>query len=870
MRRARPLLPLLPTTALFLGMLLPAASPAAATAAAERPRLDALRIPFVAAPDEAGVRFSARTPRGVVSVTPAGKIHYLLPRRGKGRPAPKADEHAPETPAAVKLHETLVGADVREVAGRGRAPTRVNVFHGSDPRRWRRNLPAFEGLSLGEVYPGIEMTLHVRGYSVEKIFTIAPGGDPDAIRLRLAGGRGLAVTPEGELAVATHLGEVRFSAPVAYQEDREGSSAREPVAVAYRVEGDEYAFALGTYDRSRPLVVDPILAATFYGGLDADEAFAIDRNAAGVYAAGETYFDLPGIVGGAADSNGSFGLPRFSEGWVVKLDPGLTTILDATYLGGSGDDTVYGLVLDPTGGVYVTGTTGSSNFPGIGGGAADDTFSGDSEGFVARLDADLSNIEEATFLGGLVADGANALFRDVAGKIYVAGYTRSPDFPGVDGSSADSLFQGYGEAFVARLDADLENVEAATYLGGVSCEGAQDVIRSGLGPVFAVGFTRSPDFPGVGSSAFDPNFDGDSEAFVARLDPDLTSLSASFIGGSHPNNTSFLDLASAVDEDSAGNLFVGGSAYSPNSFPGIGPASADDVFHDGEGFVVKLNQNLTAVLGATWLGGNTWDGIRDLRVDAAQRVWVTGYSAGSFPEPGGNFIGCGSGPPDYGAFAAALDAGLSAILASECTRWGSANALVLAPTGLYTAGVTDDGFFGGPPAITPASADDVQSGDEGFVLHLDLGLPAPLFLKFGVLRQLLKQFFLSGNLPRSLLAAVERAEALGAGDRDTQAIKAMERFVHRVKRTVRRGELTPDQGAELMRQAEGIIEGLTDQAALDPVAPDRRRPRERPPLPTQWSAMQPPYRWQPPMVNIPGDFPPTPTPGNRIVGGAAP
>jgi hypothetical protein len=206
----RPALPLLAAAALILCLTLPAS--AAAAAPGRAPAAGLLRVPFVAESDAAGGGFRARTPRAVISVTPSGEIHYLLPRRSEAGGAA----------GAVTLREALVGAQVEAVAGRDRSVTRVNVLHGDDPSRWRRNLPAFDGLSLGEVYPGIGMTLQVRGHGVEKIFAVAPGADPEAIRLRIDGGRGLAVTAEGELAVETELGPVRFSAPIAYQEGRPG------------------------------------------------------------------------------------------------------------------------------------------------------------------------------------------------------------------------------------------------------------------------------------------------------------------------------------------------------------------------------------------------------------------------------------------------------------------------------------------------------------------------------------------------------------------------------------------------------------------------------------------------------------------------
>ena len=214
------------------------------------------------------------------------------------------------------------------------------------------------------MYEGVALTLKARGKSVEKLFSIQPGAAPEQIRVQVRGGKGLAVTAAGELAVETAEGAVHFSQPVAYQE---GGGGKQAVEVAYVVEGDTYGFRVGAYDRERELVIDPILVATFLGG------------------------------GGGAD---------FEEATA--------------------------LALDSAGNVYVTGSTQSPDFPGVGPGSADSTFV-DQETFVAKLDANLSTILAATFLGGssgLGYEEALALALDSAGNVYVAGRTDSPDFPG--------------------------------------------------------------------------------------------------------------------------------------------------------------------------------------------------------------------------------------------------------------------------------------------------------------------------------------------------------------------------------------------------------------------------------------------------------
>jgi hypothetical protein len=137
---------------------------------------------------------------------------------------------------------------------------------------------------------------------------------------------------------------------------------------------------------------------------------------------------------------------------------------------------------------------------------------------------------------------------------------------------------------------------------------------------------------------------------------------------------------------------------------------------------------------------------------------------------------------------------------------------------------------------------------------VDLGLPADLRFRLDLIKKILLTFVLSNDTYQGLLDALERAEAQGESDRDKAALKDMDRFVGGVEQSLRHGELTPDQASELLREVDPILDGLAEQAAQDPAPPDRRKlPPE--PLPSDWNGLRPPYRWRPPMVDTPGDFP---------------
>ena len=285
-------------------------------------RLGGLVIPFVANQGQAPerVKFYASSFAGTVSVVDGGDVVLALR---------KSDPRGPGK--VTTLVESWVGGRRTEIRGEGRAPTVVNVFKGNDPARWQTNVPTYDRVSLGEVYDGIELKLQSRGRTVEKLFYVRPGAEPASIRVRVAGASRLAAAETGELEVETGMGEVRFSAPVAYQES---SGTRQPVEVAYVVRGDEYGFRLGSYDRGRELVIDPILNSTFVGGASADSALAIAVDIlGGVYVGGGTASpDFPGMGPDSIDPTFGTG----TQGFFVQLDTNLNVILTATFLSGSG------------------------------------------------------------------------------------------------------------------------------------------------------------------------------------------------------------------------------------------------------------------------------------------------------------------------------------------------------------------------------------------------------------------------------------------------------------------------------------------------------------------------------------------------------
>jgi hypothetical protein len=175
---------------------------------------------------------------------------------------------------------------------------------------------------------------------------------------------------------------------------------------------------------------------------------------------------------------------------VAKLDPSGTALLFSTFLGGSNDETPYGLAVDRNEDVYITGQTSSADFPAKGG--LGTTLSGSTDAFVTKLRPSASGdsaLVYSTYLGGTDDDCGSAIAVDTAGSAYVTGWTVSRDFPTTP--SAYSRIPGdsyeYGDVFVTKLDANGASLSYSTYLGGSRNDSAIGIAVDQAGNVILAG-----------------------------------------------------------------------------------------------------------------------------------------------------------------------------------------------------------------------------------------------------------------------------------------------------------------------------------------------------------------------------------------------
>lgn len=528
---------------------------------------------------------------------------------------------------------TLRGANrAPAIAGLDRMALTTNHFVGSDRSQWRRNVPNYRRVQVSEVYPGIDLVYYGSGGRLEYDFVVKPNADPSAICMRFSGIDGLAISREKDLVLTAGGALLVQHRPVVYQ----GSTR---IAGEYRLTRDgDVSFTLGEYDRSKPLVIDPVLAYTGYLGAIA----GVMPVAAAVDAAG--FFYVAGYTASTEFTVTDRAIQTAAQGdrdiFVAKIDPNAPleiSVVYATYFGGTGADTARAMTVDAAGFIYITGSTASSDL--IAGNGYQTSLVGTTDIFVTKLDPNYGGgegIAYSSFLGGSGDEIAQDVFVDAQGRIYVTGATSSTDFP-LLGSPAQSASGGGTDAFVAVFDPSRDQAASliyTSYIGGEGMDTGNCVTADASGAIYVAGSTTSGSFPLAGASVQLENR-GRVDVFVSKLDPALGSgaglVYSTLLGGSD------LDEAKRILLDSSGRALVLGYTLSEN-FPTTPNARQQFLGGSADVFLSRLDFTMPAaeVLSySTFLGGNNADVVYDAAMDAQGALYLTGYTmSNDFPVVG--------------------------------------------------------------------------------------------------------------------------------------------------------------------------------------------------------------------------------------------
>ena len=599
-----------------------------------------------------------------------GEVVVNLERQ---QPSPAAAAHATQGTTGDTLRMSLIGASAGASAvGQERQSGVVSYFIGNDPKKWRTGIPTYGKVTYSQIYPGVDLVFNGNQRRLEYDFIVRPGADPGRIAWRIEGARA-STDSGGNLILRASGGTATFEKPVVYQME---GARKAPVDGFFTVARNEVRFRIGSYDRSRELIIDPVLSyVTYLAGTGTDEisqstgpgnngwgqGIAID-SAGSAYITGRTSSaDLP--MKNAYQSQKAPSKGSAPSAFVSKFSPDGSSLVYSTYLGGSGWDYAYAIAVDSSGSAYVTGTTSSDDFPITSGAyqtvcwpspnnkspvansAPPDCGSGQYSAFVTKLNPTGTILAYSTFLGGYGGAYGTGIAVDSAGRAYVVGNESAPCntsylfqacFPTTSGatigtSSANNVtpfcfvavFDPAGANLLySTLFGDLNGVQTTTSAGGTMATG---ITVDSNGYFYLIGNTEAGKLPTT-QNAVQPTaaplynntgpFVTAYRGFIAKFNP-VTSASGASLNactylGGKTGNTS--DFLSGIAIDSSSDVYVAGFTNSTD-FP-VTKGAYSTVCGGGggcaAGHVTKLNPTLSSIVWSTYVGGARQDGADDL------------------------------------------------------------------------------------------------------------------------------------------------------------------------------------------------------------------------------------------------------------------
>jgi len=540
----------------------------------------------------------------------------------------------------VKLEFVDANPTVRP-RGEDRAEAVFSYFRGK-PDEWKTGISSFRSIVYEDLWPGIDLVYRGTVDRLKYEFVVAPGADPERIRLAYRGVSDLRVLGNGALEVVSTVGNLKDATPVAYQA---GDGTRREVGVRYSVtEGKEsfgYSFEIDEFDRARPLIIDPemLIYCGFISGMGNDTGAGIAVDADGfAYVTGTTdsweTWGFPVTVGPDLTYNGDSNGAMKGDAFVAKIQADGTGLVYCGYIGGAVDDGGHGIAVDAEGYAYVAGWTNSdeSSFPVVVG--PDLTFNatipGAGDAFVAKVNPSGTALVYCGYVGGDHGDGATDIAVDGMGRVYVVGNTMSDEttFPVTIGPDLTFNDTDEFDAFVARVNSGGTALEYCGYIGGERLDVGMSIAIDPDGNAYVVGRTSSdettfpvlvgPDLTYAGSA---PYFMPD--AYIAKINPSGAALVYSgYIGGWN------WDEINAVAVDATGRAHVAGHTRNDETdFPvAVGP---DLTYNDGgagDAFVGRLNSAGTGLEYCGYIGAESDDWAWGVAIDVEGNAYVTGFT----------------------------------------------------------------------------------------------------------------------------------------------------------------------------------------------------------------------------------------------------
>lgn len=525
---------------------------------------------------------------------------------------------------AWKTH--FIGAnEAVSVSGNDKRTEYHNYFLGNDKSKWAGGVPLYNKVNYANIYAGIDLIAYSSEGSFKYDFMVAPNTDPSQIKLEYEGLDGISISEEN-LLLNTTVGEFTELKPFAYQYI---NGVQTEVKCLYVLTGTEVSFAFPDgYNSNLELVIDPVLVAATLSS-SASENYghsATFDNNGNIYTGARNFgTGYPTTVGAFQTAFGGGGVDMA----VSKISPDGTTLIYASYIGGSGPEFPHSMIVNGNGELYVLGTTSSANYP-ITIGAFDNSLGGIQDMVVTHFSSDATSLIGSTFVGGGNQDGSNSLstnygddFRgeiilDQGGNCLVASCTQSTDFPTTPGAYQTTYGSGAQDGVVFCMPATLSSMLWSTYIGGTGHEVCFGLRTDDAGDVFVSGAADNGFLVGTGyQTAYQG---GASDGFVIKLTNDGGTIANSSYWGTANGDYAFFIAIGADDGVYLYGQSLGGSSpVTGGVFSNAGSAQ----------FICKLDATLDNLEFSTVIGSGS--GTADFipiafMVDNCDYIYFSGHS----------------------------------------------------------------------------------------------------------------------------------------------------------------------------------------------------------------------------------------------------
>ncbi len=488
-----------------------------------------------------------------------------------------------------------------------------NYFLGNESSKWASKAALYKDAMLTNLYDGIDLKFYWDEGAIRYDFILSPKSDPKAINLKFTGQDKVTLTADNELCLTTKFGEIKHTKLFVYQM-AEGKKVEVKSAFA-TLPNNTYQFKIGDYDKTKELIIDPLVYSTYIGTSDNDRAFEMKLAPDG----------KPIIIGLSWHSSYPTSIGAYqktvmgnSDGILTKMNDDGTAIEFSTFYGGSQWDEPRGLDYDASGNIYIAGETISTNFP-VTLQAYQTTAGGNNQAdaFVMKFSPDGSQLIFSTYLGTNQADQAQDLKIDPNGFVYVIGEARSTAFPVTANALQKTYSSGPVDGFLTIFSPDGKNLVYSSFIGGSGDDFPRKILVDGEF-VYIVGHTRSTNFP-ITANAYQKTIGGTRDAFLMKFRGQGTEVVFStYVGGSLD------DTGIGMCFDANKNVIFTGNTFSTN-YPITTNAVQKTLGGEDDVMVTKFDPTGN-LLYSTFIGGSASDRANDIRCDASSNYYVTGMT----------------------------------------------------------------------------------------------------------------------------------------------------------------------------------------------------------------------------------------------------